>query len=248
MKNIRRCYEILELEPEASQDEIKQAYKDLAVVWHPDRYSHNPRLQQKAQDKLKEINRAYEVLKEYNLSNTTNQNHSQTKDYSNKLKLDLSQLENLLAANKWKEADLETQIVILKVVNREREGWLRSEEINNFPCQDLLTIDRLWVKYSNGNFGFSVQQDIWNSLGCKTDPWMPTQTKSERIFGDRIGWYGKNSWLSRDSFNYNQAVVGSLPRDYIFILNGWWSYSNSWTGYLLWGFDEVLLRLNHCKD
>tara|TARA_B100000315_G_C14503677_1_gene553530 strand:- start:516 stop:956 length:441 start_codon:yes stop_codon:yes gene_type:complete len=58
-----RYYEILELKPGASAEEIKRAYKDLVKVWHPDRFSHDPQLQQKAQEKLKEINEAYEQLR-----------------------------------------------------------------------------------------------------------------------------------------------------------------------------------------
>jgi hypothetical protein len=48
--------------PGISAAELKAAYRDLAKVWHPDRFSHDPRLQQKAQEKLKEINEAYEQL------------------------------------------------------------------------------------------------------------------------------------------------------------------------------------------
>jgi DnaJ-class molecular chaperone len=58
-------YKVLEIEPGASQDDIKQAYKDLAKVWHPDRFADSPRLQHKAEEKLKQINTAYEFLKSY---------------------------------------------------------------------------------------------------------------------------------------------------------------------------------------
>ena len=53
------CLRVLGLEPTASAQEIKAAYRDLAKVWHPDRFAHDPRLQQKAQEQLKEINEAY---------------------------------------------------------------------------------------------------------------------------------------------------------------------------------------------
>lgn len=65
MEEINQYYEILELKPGVPLEELKQTYKDLVSVWHPDRFSHNPRLQQKAQEKLKEINRAYEAIRSY---------------------------------------------------------------------------------------------------------------------------------------------------------------------------------------
>jgi DnaJ domain len=62
MGDINRFYEILEIQPGASLAEIKHAYRDLVFVWHPDRFAHNDRLQQKAQQRLTEINEAYEQL------------------------------------------------------------------------------------------------------------------------------------------------------------------------------------------
>jgi curved DNA-binding protein CbpA len=65
MKVLNRFYQILGLEPGVSPAEIRQAYRDLAKVWHPDRFPHDPRLQLKTQEKLKEINEAYEILSSY---------------------------------------------------------------------------------------------------------------------------------------------------------------------------------------
>jgi hypothetical protein len=62
MRDIDRCYKILELEPGASSEELKRAYRDLVKVWHPDRFVDDPQLQQKALEKLKEINEAYARL------------------------------------------------------------------------------------------------------------------------------------------------------------------------------------------
>ena len=73
------------------------------------------------------------------------------------LNADYSQLENLLKQKNWKQADRETFILMLKVAKRESEGWLNLESIDNFPCPDIKKIDGLWVKHSNGRFGFSVQ-------------------------------------------------------------------------------------------
>jgi hypothetical protein len=57
-----KYYELLGVAPGASVQELKTAHRDMAKVWHPDRFAHDPRLQQKAQDKLKQINEAYDCL------------------------------------------------------------------------------------------------------------------------------------------------------------------------------------------
>ena len=63
--DIDKYYEILEVNKAASPEQVKQAYKDLVNIWHPDRVSNNPRLRKKAEDKLKEINTAYEKVNSY---------------------------------------------------------------------------------------------------------------------------------------------------------------------------------------
>src|SRR4029453_15348242 len=53
---------ILEIKPGASLAEIRQAYRDQTKVWHPDRFSNDVRLKNKADEKLKQINLAYRRL------------------------------------------------------------------------------------------------------------------------------------------------------------------------------------------
>jgi hypothetical protein len=99
-------------------------------------------------------------------------------------------LESLLKAGKWRDADLETWELMKKLTKREREGWLRFEDVKNFPRQELRKMDQLWVKYSNGKFGFSVQKQIWLDVGGKLDgePDWDTFTK----LGSRVGWRKNN--------------------------------------------------------
>ncbi|MCP4579037.1 MAG: J domain-containing protein [Deltaproteobacteria bacterium] len=59
---IKKCYETLELTPHVTLEEVRQSYKDLVNIWHPDRVPDNPRLKKKAEEKLKEINAAYGEL------------------------------------------------------------------------------------------------------------------------------------------------------------------------------------------
>lgn len=73
MRRFKIALQTLELDRNASCEEIKQAYLDLVIVWHPDRFSHNPRLQQKAEEKLKLFNQAYEYLKEWQQTHSTSE-------------------------------------------------------------------------------------------------------------------------------------------------------------------------------
>jgi len=57
-----RCLELLELEACASAEEARRAYRDLVRVWHPDRFAGDPRLRLRAEEKVKQLNRAYEDL------------------------------------------------------------------------------------------------------------------------------------------------------------------------------------------
>src|ERR1700761_2053238 len=47
---------------DATQPQIKDAYRVLAKVWHPDRFHNDDQLRAKAEEKLKEINSAYQLL------------------------------------------------------------------------------------------------------------------------------------------------------------------------------------------
>ena len=47
---------------------------------------------------------------------------------------------------------------MLKILGRETREWGTKEEIEKIPCKDLNVIDKLWIKYSNGRFGFRVQK------------------------------------------------------------------------------------------
>jgi curved DNA-binding protein len=58
MQNFRNYYEILGVTPEASSEEIKKAFRRLALQYHPDR---NPG-DKAAEEKFKDISEAYEVL------------------------------------------------------------------------------------------------------------------------------------------------------------------------------------------
>lgn len=58
---MKNPYEVLGIREGASEEEIKSAYKKLVKKYHPDQYANNP-LSDLAQEKIKEINEAYDTL------------------------------------------------------------------------------------------------------------------------------------------------------------------------------------------
>lgn len=147
--------------------------------------------------------------------------------------VDYTRLRDLLADGKWKEADEETLTVMLKAAGREKQRYLDSKSFETFPCADLRTIDRLWVKYSNGHFGFSVQKRIWESVGGKPGEY---DYEIYRELAARVGWRVKGEWItySNSSFSLN-APEGHLPlRD----------TSGLWVGF---GWVGLFYRVETCK-
>jgi predicted NACHT family NTPase len=126
--------------------------------------------------------------------NITNANVIRSLDWLVKNSL-YQQLENYLINAQWKEADGETARVMLQIVGKEADQWLSAEDIQNFPCEDLRTLDKLWVDYSNGKFGFSVQKKVWMDCGG-----IPGEYDYDvyKKFADQVGWRGSEYWLSYD--------------------------------------------------
>jgi hypothetical protein len=133
---------------------------------------------------------------------------SLTDDFRSEREVDYTRLRYLLADEKWREADKETLSLMLKICGSEQEGRLATQHIENFPCQDLHTIDQLWRKYSNECFGFSLQRRIWESVGGTPDAGYRTLC----YFGDRVGWRRGGRWLSYDERTFNHlSPEGHLP-------------------------------------
>jgi hypothetical protein len=82
------------------------------------------------------------------------------------------ELQKLLANKSWSEADLETARLIFQVGANELDNDLldnssiskRLEALSSISLEDLQTIDYLWVIYSNGHFGFSIQWEIFQQI------------------------------------------------------------------------------------
>ncbi len=125
--------------------------------------------------------------------------------------VDYTKLRDFLTAGKWKEADEETADVMLQVMGQDSWWLVTTSDIDNFPCDDLLTIDKLWVHYSKGKFGFSVQKKIYvDELGGTRD----YNEKTWYEFCDRIGWREGRSYVSYEDLTFellDTTPIGHLP-------------------------------------
>lgn len=121
-------------------------------------------------------------------------------------------LENHLKNGQWQEADKETYRLMITTVGKEEGQWFDQEDLQNFPCDDLRTLNQLWVKYSNGKFGFSVQKQIYLECGGKPDGEYPGD-KIWYKFCDRVGWRRSKEWVSYSDFIFDdtKALPGHLP-------------------------------------
>jgi hypothetical protein len=128
--------------------------------------------------------------------------------------VDYRKLRDLLRAKKWKDADYETNRVMLKAAGG-ASGWLDFKQTKNFSCTDLGTIDKLWVKYSNGKYGFSVQKQIYQSLGGTKDFYLEGLDNWEQKFGDKVGWRKGGKWFNirgnRPAGPAEEDYAGHLP-------------------------------------
>jgi hypothetical protein len=199
----------------AVQEEVLEPYQIYKQQFTKKVAEQGYPLGEKAEAELKKLQKYYEIKDEF-----VNLLKQEGEKLRSEKGVNYTKLRDLLAAGKWKEADQETLIVMLKAARREKEDQFDFvESLKNFPCTDLRTIDQMWVKYSNGRFGFSVQKRIWESVG-----------KDYGKFGDRVGWHRMRTrkvnkwfglkqetqhepeWLIPDQLNYEtSATEGHLP-------------------------------------
>ncbi|XZN96459.1 MAG: TIR domain-containing protein [Microcoleus sp.] len=167
-------------------------------------------------------------------------------------------LEELLAAKKWQEADQETKKLLLQSSGKKPNEKLGVEDIRNFSTEILCTIDELWMNYSNGRFGFSVQNKIWHQTRKKT-LWQILKTNifgnsdndnnNEKdywyIFGESVGWRkeikkSQKAWVQYKDISFNiNAPEGHLP-----CCREWWK--RSYPEHEPKRFCALMLRIEKC--
>ncbi|BAZ14128.1 serine/threonine protein kinase [Calothrix sp. NIES-4071] len=135
---------------------------------------------------------------------------------TSKIEIYYIKLELLLQSQKWKEADLETWKLLCMALNKPPETKITSNEINLIHCEQLHKIDQLWIEASNGKFGFSVQNRIFESVG-----------KDYVLFCQHVQWQSYNSTLFHQSLKFtSKAPPGHFPSRIWAENDKYWRYLN----------------------
>ncbi len=161
-------------------------------------------LQQKELAKKKSIDPP--VTESHNTSNSPPNENPINPEEIPQLLLELSEL---LEKKEWEEADTKTTKIMQKAAGKNPgENW-GENDIMKFSHQILKDIDGMWRKYSDEQFGFSIQVSIWNN--CQENG-----EDSRRLeFGKKVGWYDKK-WLSRSKWEddeYFRKKINKKPPD-----------------------------------
>ncbi|TAE54322.1 MAG: hypothetical protein EAZ76_06730 [Nostocales cyanobacterium] len=155
---------------------------------------------------------AFSSAKETGLMALVNHNVDLSQELISKQNVDYTVLRDLLIQQRWKDADIETEKLILKVIGKDYWYEVYQEDIDNFPCQDIQIMDQLWEKYSYGYFGFSVQQIIWEEMGGQVD------YETAKRLGDRLGWRQGGKWLEYEDLTFQLTPItpmGHLPAKWL---------------------------------
>lgn len=97
---MEKYYKILDLSTNATEQEVKQAYRELVSIWHPDRFMHDIKLQKRAEEKFKEINDAYHRIANH-LNNSHKRQQSQQYQRTEKQEKPASQPPPKQPHNSW---------------------------------------------------------------------------------------------------------------------------------------------------
>lgn len=126
-------------------------------------------------------------------------------------------LQELLAAKNFYQADLETISIILSISGESDLESITPNDVRHFSCHELRVIDTLWTTYSQGRFGFSVQAQVYQSVGGSLDTTIAQNDSIIVCMGEKVGWRKNNTWRKCDELDYSlNAPPGCHP-------SRWWN-------------------------
>jgi len=115
-------YKVLGISRDATDEEVKKAYRELARKYHPDNYVNNP-LADLVEEKMKEINEAYDLIQKQRVggcsgSGTSQKTYTENGQTYSSYSNDFIKIRELINAGKYSEAD----IILDSVSNSDRNA------------------------------------------------------------------------------------------------------------------------------
>jgi len=125
--------------------------------------------------------------------------------------IDYVPLATMLATGDFLAADQFTRDNLIKIAGpaSQARNFVYWTEVKNIPSTDLATMERLWLLFSSGQFGYSIQKRVWDLEGGNFDNfirrigWTVTVDGNER----KLKWFGKNEFI----YDPSKAPKGHLP-------------------------------------
>ena len=118
--------------------------------------------------------------------------------------IDYKEFQKSLLEERFEEADRFTSATLRELAGSSavKRGYVYFSEVDSMAGLDLITLDRLWIAYSQGKYGFSVQSKILASLNNQYEKMWP-----------RIGWKKDGVWTRYpNSFDWSlSAPDGHMP-------------------------------------
>jgi hypothetical protein len=152
------------------------------------------------------------------------------------IKLNFLNLRNYLSEKNWQYADLQTRKLMLVITgaNLRRDILLTQKDLHNFPCKYLDLINKMWLKYSNYHFGFSLINQIYLD-----------SDRNYKLLAEKVGWQKNNQWIKTENINFSlNAPKGHLPLTWLIptTFSTYWSSRFASAG---WGL--IFKRMAECK-
>ena len=125
--------------------------------------------------------------------------------------IDYVPLATMLATGDFFAADQFTRDNLIKLggPDVQKRNFVYWTEVPSLPSTDLATMERLWLQFSDGKFGYSVQKRVWDIENGNFDNfirrigWTKQDNGSER----KLKWFGKSEFI----YDVDKAVKGHLP-------------------------------------
>lgn len=175
-------YSVLGIRPDASDDEVKRAYRQLARKYHPDNYQNNP-LADLAEEKMKAINEAYDQICKQREGRAGGGSSAGGTYYTGRTEPNDSayaRIRSLIYAG-----DLEQAERLLNEIGDHTAQW--------YFLQGSVAFRKGWLDEATRNFQIACQMDPMNAEYRQALSMLQRSGQPGQTGGPSVGFCGQNN-------------------------------------------------------